>query len=523
VEVHVLDELDELKASWAALGPLASDVEQRVDASLEAPYVAASNMIEDKHALGLEETEVFLERALTSAGRRLEDFIALERHRDALREVRAKARAGAPLTLDLIRSLHLELTRGLKDKDYGSGEWKNRPSRTAIRRGRPMRYAAPEQVQDLMRDLVAGYESLAARAHPLEAITWFAYHFHLIQPFNESNGRVQRLVTSFQLLKAGYRELVVEPRDRQAYLSALSSCNATVPPDRLAPLYPGISTQTLVEFFAECVARTLEGLLDTAEGRAPREVKDVARGSNADQRALVANLEKKLPELAWRHKAAVEIRRFQERLDTTLEHAKDDGPLYSIEVEPSQTKKDHAADELLRAALPSGGAGIMGEAALTLRPNPTASIPMPAPRRLVISVVASRIGLQLVTRWAHETRAIVRAGPGEASQWSQASLERHLAERIDTARREYDAEIVELNRAANQNVALKGVTVRRVSLAVRIQQELAGSGPARGKRGARAREDAAARARQLREERAEKSAERSKLGGIRPAEPPVSL
>src|SRR5579871_411810 len=171
---HVLEELDALKARWAALQPLPQDVAQRLDRMLESRFVAASNAVEDKHALSYDETEVFLEQGLTSAGRRIEDFVALERHRDALADARAKARADVPLSLDLIRSLHGELTRGLKDKDYAPGEWKSRQNRSTTRRGRAFRYAPPEAVPGLMRDLVAGYEGLAPRVHPLEAIGWLS-------------------------------------------------------------------------------------------------------------------------------------------------------------------------------------------------------------------------------------------------------------------------------------------------------------------------------------------------------------
>lgn len=548
----MFEDLDQLKKRWADLAPPA-ELEQRVDRGLEATFIAASNLIEDKGALGLEETEVFLERELTSSGRRLEDFVALERHRDALREARAKARAGDPLTLDLIRGFHRSLTTGLKEKNHAPGEWRTDARTATSRRGRSVKTVAPEEVEGLVRDLLAQHEGQAATLHPVQAVAWFAYHFQLIQPFNEANGRVQRLVASFLLLKAGYRELVIEPRERQAYLQALAACDATVPADKLAPLFAGIATGTLAGFFAECLSRTLDGILSRIEGRAASDVGEVARASRAGQRALLIRLQREAPEIAWRHEAAGEVRRLTDRLEKALEHAKDGGPIYSIEVERSRIVKEHGADELVRSALPAGSAGIVGTVTLTLLPNPAAPVDVPAPRRFVASITSTRIGLHVVTRWSHEQRAQVRTGPPAESDWSQASLERHLAERVDSARREFDAEIVELNRAKDLKGALRGVTVRRPGLAARLAEEAKAAAAAAAAANAEVEAEVAAppkvARRQAKEDRererlkelelpragrrgeaaAEGKPERPRkgdrptLGGIRPADPPLSI
>src|SRR5262249_42797683 len=150
--------------------PLGEAVEQKVDRALEAKYVAASNLVEDKGALSLLETEVFFESELTSAGRRVDDFLALARHREALADARAKAKAGAPLSLDLIRGLHHTLTSDLKDRDHGPGEWKTKAGRPTQRRGRPFKHPAPDAVPKLMRDLCALHEGQASRVHPIRAV-----------------------------------------------------------------------------------------------------------------------------------------------------------------------------------------------------------------------------------------------------------------------------------------------------------------------------------------------------------------
>jgi hypothetical protein len=302
---------------------------------------------------------------------------------------------------------------------------------------------------------------MAHRSHPLEAITWFVYHFQLIQPFNESNGRVQRLVASFLLLKAGFRELIIEPRERQAYLSALAACDATVPTDKLAPLYPGIDTSTLIHFFGGCLEQTLAETLGIIEGRVALTTADVAKASKRDQKAFLTRLKQVSPEFAWRDEAATEVRAIHERVGAALQAACDEGPLYAIECTACETKNDHSVDPLLRASVPSGGAGIVGQTVLTIRPKTTAAVKMPKPRIFVVGAVATKVGLHLLSRWEDESKPVVRHGPKKSAGWSQASVERHLIERIEKTRRAYDAEIVELNRVKDLKAAMRAVATKR--------------------------------------------------------------
>lgn len=463
----MLEAVDALKARLDALRPLTPEIERKLDAALEAKFVASSNLVEDKNALTLGETEVYFESELTSSGRKVEDFLALARHREALAEARAKARAGAPLSLDLIRGLHLTLTRDLKDREHGPGEWKSKSNRGTMRRGRQLRYASPENVPSLMRDLVALYHGLAARLHPIHAITTFSYHFNLIHPFNDSNGRVQRLVASFLLLKAGYRELIIDPTERNAFINALASCDATVPQDKLAALYPGIETGTLVEFLGGCIERTLDETLGIVEGRIALTTADVAKASKREQKAFLTRLKQMSPEFAWRDEAQNELRALQDRVAASLKAGCDEGPLYAIELTASDLKNDHSVEPFLRPSVPEGGAGVVGQTVVTIRPKTTAAVKVPKPRVLFVAVVATKVGLHLISRWQDENRATVRHGPKKASEWSQASVERHLVERLDRARLAYDAEIVDLNRVKDLKAALRAVSTKRAKAGVR--------------------------------------------------------
>src|SRR2546423_13564041 len=123
----------------------------------------------------------------------------------------------------------------------------------------------------------------------------FCYHFHLTPPFNDSTGRVRRLVASSLPLKAGSRELMIPPDDRTAYLDALAAVDSTVPADKLAALYPGLDPLTLVTFLGTCVEATLQEMLGIIEGRVALPTADVAEASKRERKAFLTRLKQASP------------------------------------------------------------------------------------------------------------------------------------------------------------------------------------------------------------------------------------
>src|SRR5207244_1434997 len=117
----------------------------------------------------------------------------------------------------------------------------------------------------------------------------------------------------------------------------------------------------------------LDELVGILEGRQVRTTKDVAEGSKRGQTAVLTRLKEASPDLVWRHNAAQQVRRFHERVLAALSAVREDsGPFYSFESEAGVLKPDHSVERLVRASLPTGGAGLVGEAVVALRAKPTA-------------------------------------------------------------------------------------------------------------------------------------------------------
>ena len=79
-----------------------------------------------------------------------------------------------------------------------------------------------EQLVARVPSLMASTErALADGQHPLiVAARWHGYYEYL-HPFRDGNGRTGRLMSNFILLRAGHPLLIIDVKDRQAYIQAL--------------------------------------------------------------------------------------------------------------------------------------------------------------------------------------------------------------------------------------------------------------------------------------------------------------
>jgi Fic family protein len=104
------------------------------------------------------------------------------------------------------------------------GEWKLQPNHVRRPDGSLLEYTPPEQVQPQVERLVQLYDA-PTEAHPVVRAAWLHHRFICIHPFEDGNGRVARALTLLVLLRAHYAPLVVDRREREAYISALDAAN----------------------------------------------------------------------------------------------------------------------------------------------------------------------------------------------------------------------------------------------------------------------------------------------------------
>jgi fido (protein-threonine AMPylation protein) len=148
-----------------------------------------------------------------------------------------------PLSKAAIRELHAVLTvhqphataadgvKRLVHTPLLRGEFRRYKTLAARLEGSKSLQCPPERIDDEMDALLTTYESLHARdVHPVIVAAWFHCAFSRIQPFQDGNGRMARLLASYILLKAGLFPLTVTQAEAKAgYLPALAAAEAGSP------------------------------------------------------------------------------------------------------------------------------------------------------------------------------------------------------------------------------------------------------------------------------------------------------
>lgn len=202
----------------------------------------------------------FLKTGLTVGGKSLRDHAEIDCHNDAITFMLNSVNfpASEVTTVDFVCHLHricMPPPRADSD-DPIPGKIKTRRNMTGcVPPGEVVpvyrRFAEPEDARDQLSELMKWCESHEETMPILPFITLLHYNFVRIHPFTDTNGRISRLLTALFMLRRNYPPLIIDPADREAYMSALTYA------DFKQDLTP------LMEFFGKCVEKTYKQLVET--------------------------------------------------------------------------------------------------------------------------------------------------------------------------------------------------------------------------------------------------------------------
>lgn len=161
------------------------------------------------------------------------------------------------LTVSVVNELHELLTRH-QDTTVGidqfgkrmeipleKGTFKSQPNNPKRPDGSTHEYCPPVQVKSEMDNLL-GWLSQYASHDPVIVASWFHHRFTQIHPYQDGNGRVARVLTSFILLKAGLLPLVIDRDLRSEYLNCLEKADAGSL-DQLADLFARLERNAILQ------------------------------------------------------------------------------------------------------------------------------------------------------------------------------------------------------------------------------------------------------------------------------------
>jgi hypothetical protein len=302
----VLDSVESLKGAWETV------VAQNTESFHEARrrglrrHAIETGIVERLYDVDWGVTEALVAEGLTaeavaraSTGALDDDVLEVIRSQyDALEFLSEVARQGRPLTVNLIKQLHIALTRtqatysatastGQKiEATLHHGQWKEHPNHVTRPDGSKLEYTPPDQVQPQMEKLVELYSAMSDR-HPIIQASWLHHRFVRIHPFEDGNGRVARGITLLALLSCNLAPLVVDRRERDRYIECLDRANEG-------------DIRPLVRFFAELEIVALRSELERpaveigdSSSRGALAVLDAHIGRLRDLRAEVGATERR--------------------------------------------------------------------------------------------------------------------------------------------------------------------------------------------------------------------------------------
>lgn len=287
---YSLKQAAKLKTELDYLRPLKSEIEDKVLQKIRLDW-NFNSVAGERNALTFEETKSLILNGITKGHRPLKDYIEMKIHNDTISWMFEIAPLGFVLTEDLIKQIHesillepYEVQSFDKEgkpvlKMVEIGKYKQSPNGSRGKKGKIGEFATPEETPQLMKELVEWFatESQNPEVNPIVLAAEFHYRFVKIQPFDDANGRIAKLLTNLILMQFGYPPIAIKQSEKNIYHFALQTADT----GKLEPF---------IEFINRNVMTSLELYLKGARGESLEEADDL-------EKDLVA-LEEKLRRLS---------------------------------------------------------------------------------------------------------------------------------------------------------------------------------------------------------------------------------
>ncbi len=235
----LIAEIDEFKGVWKALGKLAPEQLYQLQKVATIESIGSSTRIE-----GSKLTDSEVEKLL--ANLQIEKFETRDEQEvggyAAAMNVIFQNYKNIPLTENYIKQLHSILLQYSEKDSWHRGNYKTSTNNVVALNtegkviGVVFETATPFETPMRMEQLIAWArkEIEEKKIHPLLIISFFTVEFLAIHPFQDGNGRVSRIITTYLLLMAGYAyvpycslEAVIE-QNKQGYYLSLRQTQATL-------------------------------------------------------------------------------------------------------------------------------------------------------------------------------------------------------------------------------------------------------------------------------------------------------
>jgi len=157
----------------------------------------------------------------TSGKATVREFYEIENHKQAFEHVIQHLANEDPLSIEIIKEIHSDLTDRLQ---YDRGQFKKNEN---VIIGAEFQTASPAETPFLVQQLVDNLEYRLDVADSdddkLLAILDTHIQFERIHPFSDGNGRTGRMVLNYSLLQQGFPPLIIEKETKAQYIEFLGN------------------------------------------------------------------------------------------------------------------------------------------------------------------------------------------------------------------------------------------------------------------------------------------------------------
>lgn len=219
----------------------AEDIELRLD-SFRVLFAYNSGRIENSDITYHDTREIFCNGRISGYTGSVRALFEQQNQKLCYEALKPKLIEKQPLTVELIKEIHLILTSGTYDEKRfvangeRPGEFKKHDYVTGVNEVG----AAPHEAENELRELL---DMLAenSSADILKLGTYFHARFEYIHPFADGNGRVGRTLLNYFLMINGHPPLIIFDEDKRLYYAALERYDSD---EELSPLYEFLKYET---------------------------------------------------------------------------------------------------------------------------------------------------------------------------------------------------------------------------------------------------------------------------------------
>jgi len=314
--LSLIAEIDEFKGAWRALGQLAPEQLSALKQVATIESIGSSTRIEGSKLSDKEVEELLSNLSIKKFSSRDEQEVA--GYSDVMNLIFQNHEI-IPLSESYIKQLHAELLQYSEKDAWHRGQYKKSPNHVEAfgadgkRLGVVFETSTPFETPLRMERLIqwSNEAFVEKKLHPLLITAVFVVEFLAIHPFQDGNGRISRVLTTYLLLKNNYAyvpysslEAVIE-QSKEGYYLALRQTQGTLKSE-------DPNWQPWVLFFLKAVQRQkqrLEGklereklllgqlpelslqILELIKSRGRVAVKDIVTITNANRNTIKKHLE----------------------------------------------------------------------------------------------------------------------------------------------------------------------------------------------------------------------------------------